>query len=141
MLVRDARREHLAAVLDLVDLFQFDLKHMNSARHKQLTGAGTERIHGNARFLRDQGATVQFRMPLLPGINDDAENLERTADFLLGHGAADLRLVPYHRLYVDKYAALDLTPGLQALVPPTAQDLQRATERLAARGLAVAVDG
>jgi len=130
-----------AAVLDLVDLFQFDLKHMDTRRHRSLTGAGTEGIHQNAVFLIEQGAAVQFRMPLVPGINDDDENLDRVARFLQEHGVRDLRLVPYHRLYLEKYAALGLVPALQTLEAPSAGDLSRAVERMARRAVAVAVDG
>ena len=41
-------RKSIAAVLGLVDLFQFDLKHMDPRRHEELTGLGTARIHANA---------------------------------------------------------------------------------------------
>ncbi len=131
----------LEAVLGLVDLFQLDLKHMDSERHRQLTGAGNGRIHENAAFLLARGAQVQFRMPLLPGINDDAENLERVARFLEEHGVQALRLVPYQRLYLDKYAALGLRPPLQGIEPPSPTTLQQAVGHLARHEIAVAVDG
>lgn len=132
---------HLAGVLGLVDLFQFDLKHMDPQRHQALTGSGTERIHQNAVFLIEQGAALQFRMPLLPGVNDGEDNLNRLAGFLLEHGQHDLRLVPYHGLYLDKYAALGLAPGLQGLAPPSAGELQRVAAWLERLGVGVAVDG
>jgi len=134
-------RANIAGVLEVVDLFQFDLKHMDSVRHRSLTGAGTERIHENAVFLIEQGAAVQFRMPVVPGINDDDENLDRVARFLREHGVRDLRLVPYHCLYLDKYLALGLEPGLRRLEPPSADELTRVTERLQRHDVLVAVDG
>jgi pyruvate formate lyase activating enzyme len=132
---------NLAAVLGLVDLFQFDLKHMDARRHLALTGAGTERIHANAAFLLERGAAVQLRMPLVPGVNDDEEHLGRLARFLGERGVSALRLVPYHRLYLGKYEALGLTPGLAELAPPSAEGLRRVKERLEADGLTIAVDG
>ncbi|MBI5482309.1 MAG: radical SAM protein [Deltaproteobacteria bacterium] len=115
-------RSHLAAVLDVVDLFQLDLKHMDPRRHAELTGMGTAGIHANARFLLGRGVPVELRMPVLPGINDDAQNLGAVARFVTAScrpGARTLHLVPYHRLYLDKYAALGLTPRLADLaVPP-----------------------
>lgn len=131
----------LAAVLGLVDLFQFDLKHMDSARHRELTGAGTERIHAAAAFLLARGAEVQFRMPLLPGINDDAGNLELVADFLRERGARALRLVPYHRMYLDKVAALGRPRGALDLEPASPLALQRAAGALSRHAIAVTVDG
>lgn len=131
----------VAAVVGLVDLFQIDLKHMCSMRHRELTGAGNERVHRNIGFLLENGAAVQLRMPLLPGVNDDAENLDALARFVLDHSQCALRLVPYHRLYLDKYARLGLQPGLPALEPPSVSVLERVTARLAHHGVTVEVDG
>ena len=132
---------NIEAVLGLVDLFQFDLKHMDPQRHRQLTGADTGRIHRNATFLLERGAAVQFRMPLVPGVNDDAENLDEVARFLAKHDVHALRLVPCHRLYVDKYAALGLEPGVRGIEPPSAAALERVARRLTRHDVAVQVDG
>lgn len=134
-------QSHLEAVLDLVDLFQFDLKHMSPRRHRELTGADNERILRNATFLVGQGANVQFRMPLIPGVNDDAENLDAVGRFLVEHSVKTLRLVPYHRLYVEKYEALGLGAPLPSIEPPTAAKLEWATAQLARHGVAVEIDG
>ena len=80
-------------------------------------------------------------MPLIPGINDDAENLDAVAQFLLSHGVSELRVVPYHRLYVDKYRALGREPELAALQPPTDDVVQGLVRRMARHGVVVAVDG
>ena len=132
---------HLAAVLELVDLFQLDLKHMDERRHRALTGAGHQRVHRAASFLVDHGAAVQFRMPLVPGLNDDAENLDEVARFLARHGATSLRVVPYHALYLDKYTALGLEPPMAGLEPPSASRLAWVREHLARRDVTVEVDG
>lgn len=131
----------LLAVLPLVDLFQFDLKHVDEAKHREWTGAGTSRIHRNARLLVEHGAPVQFRMPVLPGINDDAAHLDRLAAFLGELGVGALRLVPYHRHYLAKYQALGRLSGVPDLQAPTPGQLARITERMNQRGLAVAIDG
>lgn len=134
-------RPSVEAVLDLVDVFQFDLKHMNAQRHRELTGVDCERLQQNAAFLLERRATVQFRMPLVPGVNDDAQNLDAVAQFLVGHGVHALRLVPYHRMYFEKYAALGLQPGVRGIEPPSAATLARVTERLMKRNVAVQIDG
>ena len=131
---------NLARVLGLVDLFQFDLKHMNTERHRELTGAPNERILRNAAFLVERGATVRFRMPLLPGINDDDENLTELARFLVGLGVTTLELVPYHRLYIDKYTTLGLEPRLKDLEPPSPAERMRAVERLNRHGVVAEID-
>jgi len=133
-------RANFAAVLGLVDLFQFDLKHMDAARHRSLTGAGNERIIENAVFLIEQGAPVQFRMPVLPGINDDDANLDRLARFLVDHRVKELSLVPYQRMYLGKYTALGLEPKLSSLAPPSPDDLSRVAARMAWNDVAVSLE-
>lgn len=132
---------HLAAVLGLVDLFQFDLKHMNAGRHRELTGVGHERIHQNAAFLMERRAPVQFRMPLVPGLNDDAEHLAQVARFVRGLGATELRLLPYHRLYLEKYTALGLEAPLRGTEPPSAERVRWAAAQLGRHDLTVVVEG
>lgn len=135
-------RGHLEAVLELVDLFQVDLKHMDPRRHRELTGAASARIHANARFLLARAA-VEVRLPVLPGLNDAAENLAATARFVRTHCPADARtlhLVPYQRMYLDKYAALGLEPRLPELPVPDAATMQRVRAELERRGVDVVVD-
>lgn len=131
-------QEHLAAVLDRVDLFQVDLKHMDARRHRSLTGVGNERILANVAFMLARARAVELRLPLLPGLNDDPENLERTARFAREHGVDRLHLVPYHELYLDKYRSLGVVPGVRPTRIPDAADRRRVTERLAKCGVAVA---
>lgn len=122
--------EHLARVLGLVDHFQFDLKHLDDAAHRRWTGVGTTLIHHNARWLVARGAPVEFRMPVVPGVNDGAENIARLGAFLRELGAEGVTLLPYHRHYVTKYEALGLTPKLAALAPPSSEQLTRLRQHL-----------
>jgi pyruvate formate lyase activating enzyme len=132
---------NLAAVLGLVDVFQLDLKHMSPRRHRELTGAGCERVHESAAFLLVCGAAVELRLPVIPGVNDDAENLDEVARFLLAHGVRALPLVPYHRLYLHKYAELGLEPAMRAVEPPSPAALVRVIARLLGHGIASTIDG
>lgn len=129
------------AVAPHVELFQLDLKHMDDARHRELTGAGCARVHESADALLEIGARVQFRMPLVPGINDDATNLQAVAAFLLARGQRELRLVPYQRHYLGKYRALGRVAPLAALPEASAEHLRQAASRLAALGIGTEVDG
>jgi pyruvate formate lyase activating enzyme len=136
-----APQRKLTDVLGLVDLFQFDLKHMDPDRHRELTGASNARVHENARYLIQRRASVHFRMPLLPGLNDDPQHLDQVAGFLGAHGVDELRLVPYHRLYLDKYAALGLQARAKDLEPPSPDALQQVAARLARHHIGAVVDG
>jgi pyruvate formate lyase activating enzyme len=104
-----APQEDLKRVLEHTDVVMYDLKHMNSPDHQRLTGRRNERILDNARFVVKTAAVeVQFRMPLIPGLNDSQDNIEATGEFLgeLQGSGASIELMLYHRLGKAKYAAL-----------------------------------
>ncbi len=65
-----------------VDLFLYDLKHMDSRRHREVTGAPNEVILENLRRLSAVAAKCIVRIPLIPGINDDEKNLIESGRFL-----------------------------------------------------------
>lgn len=126
----------LRAVLPWVDLFMFDLKHADDGEHRRWTGAGNALIHQNARLLVEHGAKVQFRMPVLPGINDDVVHLERMAALLRDLRVEPLELVPYQRHYLSKLEARGQAPLLPELVPPSRArlaELELALRRLRGR--------
>ncbi len=131
----------LAAVIGLVDLFQVDLKHMSPERHRELTGAGNDRVHASLAWLLARGAAVELRMPLVPGVNDDDANLDAVARLIADHGLREIGIVPYQRMYLAKYAALGLEARLRGVDPPSPAALARVTDRLAQRGISARIDG
>jgi pyruvate formate lyase activating enzyme len=92
-------------LLEEIDLVLFDLKLMNPEAHYAATGKRNERILSNARFLAGSGKAARFRMPLIPGINNDADNLKQLADFLTTIGQPSIEIMPYHQFGRGKYAA------------------------------------
>ena len=130
----------LDAVLGVVDLFQVDLKHPDPRRHRTLTGADNGPVLENARRLVSRGATVEFRIPLVPGFTDTAGALEATARFLRAEGALRVTVVPYQRLYLDKYARLGLPARCAEVAPPGPDALAAAAARLRAEGVEAVLD-
>ncbi|MBI2571771.1 MAG: glycyl-radical enzyme activating protein [Candidatus Schekmanbacteria bacterium] len=95
-----------APLLADLALIHYDLKAIDGRLHRELTGADNRAILSNARELAERGAPVLFRMPVIPGANDTADNLEAVARFVLGLGARRLHLLRYHALGESKLAAL-----------------------------------
>ena len=95
-------------ILPHVDLFLYDIKHMDSKAHKKLVGVENELILENARFLTSHGGTVQIRVPVIPKLTDHEENLRKTAEFCLslGEGVSLVQLLPYHKTGSMKYDRL-----------------------------------
>ncbi|HEX5643759.1 MAG TPA: glycyl-radical enzyme activating protein [Thermoleophilia bacterium] len=132
-----ARWEDVAAVAESADLFLYDLKQVDTARHEELTGAGNELILANLERLLGLGAAVTVRVPVIPGANDDRESLAALADFVACHpGVRSVELLPYHPLGAHKYDALDL--AWAAFAKPEPAQLEEAAAYVA--GLARGVD-
>jgi pyruvate formate lyase activating enzyme len=122
----NAAESALRDVLPYTDYVLYDLKHLNSEKHRQYTGKPNGLILSNAKIVAASGVEMLFRMPLVPGINDDSQNIKETAEFLHGLGGNALRieLMPYHRLGKGKYEALDRQYLLPELLSPEPEHLE-----------------
>lgn len=130
------RREDLLRAARWTDLFLFDVKHMDPRRHRDLTGVSNRRILENLRALAAVHEGIRIRVPVVPGMNDDPENLEATARFVASlPGVRRLDLLPYHRHGRHKRERLESTAGSHAATHESRDDLRppepAAVERLA----------
>jgi pyruvate formate lyase activating enzyme len=121
-----------------VDLFLYDLKHMNTVRHREVTGVPNEVILENLRRLHAAGAKCLVRIPLIPGINDDEENLVETGTFLASlPNLEGVELMGYHDIARAKYEALGREYALAGTIPPTETEMHHAAEKMRSHGLSV----
>ncbi len=121
-----------------VDLFYYDLKVMDEERHHLCTGVSNRRILANLRALAARGHRIVLRVPVVPGINDDEENLRALRAFAAGLPHVEgVDLLPYHRIGADKYVRMGRTYPLPDTAPPTRQRMAEVARTLAAAGLPV----
>lgn len=90
-------------LLEWVDLFLYDIKHMDDARHRALTGSSNQLALSNLNALAQRGARVIVRVPCIPGMNDDAENIAATAAYVRQAGLQTIHLLPYNVSAGAKY--------------------------------------
>lgn len=138
-----SKPETLLEVAKRTELFLYDLKHMDSARHKQFTGVGNERILSNLRVLADSGANINIRIPLIKGVNADEANLSHTAQFVAALAGAKklVSLLPYHNIAAHKYNKLGQEFDGGEMQEPPAEDLEMARRIFEQYGLVAAVGG
>lgn len=105
----------LASLLPHVDILLYDLKEIDSEKHKKFTGSGNEKILANAVFAANYKKTHAFpktlwiRTPVIPCATDNAENIRGIGDFINAnlHGAvARWELCSFNNLCRDKYVRL-----------------------------------
>ena len=115
-----AKYDIVKMILPHTDLFLYDLKHMDSHRHKIGTGVPNELILENAKKIANDGGKMQIRIPVVPDFNDSEESVRKTGMFCksLGEAVTVIQLLPYHNLGVMKYQRIDDTKvGLEAEPP------------------------
>lgn len=134
--------ETLMAVAAHTDLFLYDLKMMDSAKHEKYTGVTNRLILDNLKQLTRQGAGLIIRLPLIPGVNDDADNLDQTGAFLSRlQGIKKLDLLPYHDFQKSKYNRFGVDACGVDTKPPSGEMLSRVRKHLEGFGLEVSIGG
>jgi pyruvate formate lyase activating enzyme len=132
----------LLAVAAQAELILYDLKIMDNARHRLVMGVGNERILQNLRALTERGHEVWIRVPLIPGLTDDEDNLTAVAEFVSSlPKRCPIHLLPYHATGGNKYGRLDLDYPLAALVPADPRQMERQADFIRAQGLEVHIGG
>ncbi len=114
----------IANLLPYVDLFLYDIKAVDGQAHKRCTGVENDQILGNARKLMEIcPEKILFRMPVVPGYNDSL--VAEVATFTEGF---PLELLPYHATGMGKYDALGVKYELEAVQPPSPEEMEKFTE-------------
>jgi len=99
-------REDFLRVLEYTDVVLFDLKMIDRDRHKALTGADNGPILDNLHSVAGTGADLVVRVPIIPGVNDDEDNLKRTAGQAMAAGAREAHLLGFHHAGRPKWQGL-----------------------------------
>ena len=107
----------------------FDVKQMDSEKHREGVGVGNELILSNLKKLLTEfpNLHVQVRTPIIPGFNDNDEFAYALGEFLKGYENVGYEALPYHRLGTQKYDFLsrEYAMGDVSLPDGVAQRIQR----------------
>ncbi|MBQ7412577.1 MAG: glycyl-radical enzyme activating protein [Clostridia bacterium] len=120
-----AKFEEIEKLLPYLDLYLMDIKHIDSAKHKEYTGVSNERILENARKIAQSGVELIIRTPVIPGFNDTPEEIKAISHFAKSlTGVREHHLLPYHRLGMDKYEGLGRNYSLKEIEPPSKERME-----------------
>lgn len=111
--------EVFTEALTLADYVLYDLKLLDTDRHRHYTGVGNETILDNYRRLVRSGVSFVTRVPLIPTVTDTVENLTAIAAFLKENGVTSVELLPYNAMAGSKYPLAGMTwaPDYDESVP------------------------
>ena len=110
-------------ILPYTDLFLYDIKCFDSQKHREYIGTDNALILENLAKLLKAGANVWIRIPIVPGVNDSAEEMRQIKAFLdTCGGVQKVELLPYHAMGDNKYRALGDQP--QQFTVPSAETMR-----------------
>lgn len=111
--------EKLSHIAPKVDLFLYDIKLINNDKHKKYTGVCNNLILENLIKLSKGNNKIFVRIPIIPGINDDEKNIIETGEFLSKLNIAQVNLLPYHNIGLNKYKKLRVSCELLEVNSPS----------------------
>ncbi|MFX0085505.1 MAG: glycyl-radical enzyme activating protein [Candidatus Hodarchaeota archaeon] len=103
--------EKFEVLLSVLDYVLFDLKVYREKTHIRYCGYSNRIILQNAQKLSKAFPNVIFRMPIIPKVNDDKQNIQLICQFVKKQGKKELHLIPYHKLGYGKYHMLGRQPS------------------------------
>ena len=128
--------ERVAAILPVTDLVMMDVKLMDAERHRAATGVSNARILENAARLGREAPALIVRTPIVPGVNDNPEDVAAIAEFVAGlPNLLYYELLPFHPLASGKYDSLDMDYRARELKSPPKEQMDALTEVAAQFGI------
>jgi len=134
-------KEAFDKILDKVDVFLYDIKLTDSEKHRRYTGVSNKLILENFERLARNGCSILVRFPVIPGINDDDENVSRTAELLRKNEVENIDVLPYHRAGIEKYKSLGRTYRLKNTRSPSDEELKLIKKKVENYGLKAKTGG
>jgi pyruvate formate lyase activating enzyme len=126
------------AWFDPVDLVLLDIKQMDPAKHRHLTGLDGQPVLDFARRLSAMGKPAWIRYVLVPGHTDAPEDIDRLADFVAGLTNVErVEILPFHKMGEDKWERLGRKYQLKDTPVPDEALLERVREQLESRSIFV----
>lgn len=104
--------EAFERVLPVTDIFLYDIKAVDTHIHQRATGVGNTRIMQNLRRLDACQKEIWVRVPVIPSVNDSAEEMTKIAELVESLSSVSrVTLMPYHSLGHHQYKALGYVYG------------------------------
>lgn len=131
-------------IFQYTDLFLFDIKHLDTQKHKKFTGVPNETILNNYHLIVESGTDFMVRIPIVPGFNDDSDHLARLKDLILNGKHDNLKMInllPYHRIGSAKYKKFNIPYKMENTEQPSVQRMDELKTFFSGLGVRVKVGG
>lgn len=134
--------KYLRRIQPFTDIFLFDVKFIDPDSHLKFTGVSNELIIENLKKLIKSDSNVIPRIPIIPGINDNDENIQSTGRFLESLGKIQkVDILPYHNTAINKYVRMGNQYPLIDLETPSNERMAEIGRNLENYNLEVKIGG
>jgi pyruvate formate lyase activating enzyme len=117
----ESYNQKLTELMKLTNLVMLDIKHIDSEKHKDLTGHYNKGILAFAEFVDNMGVEICIRHVVVEGITDNKDDLVNLGRFIgTLKNLRYLDVLPYHTMGVNKYRELGIEYPLEGK-PATTQ--------------------
>lgn len=125
-----------AELMKYTDLLLFDLKQIDDAKHRELTGRTNRNILDCARYLSDIGKPIWVRHVLVPGVTDNDDDLHALRAFIdTLQNVKQVEVLPYHAMGTYKWEQLGIPYTLKDVSAPSEERVHNAEHILTAPGI------
>ena len=119
-----------------VDLILYDLKMIDEEKHIRYTGVSNQRILDNLKQLSRNGSNLMVRCPLIPGVNDDEQDIEELGVFVSSlQKVPEISILPYHSAGAEKTKRLTYIRETFHVSHPSSLTMDEIEKRLKSFGL------
>ena len=113
-------------LLEVADLFLLDIKMTTEEDYKRYTGGSLQATMAFLDRLEEMQQDVWIRHVVVPGINDNEEDIQRLANLINGYTCIKkVELLPYKNLCLEKYHTLNIPFPLEETPPMRADEIER----------------
>ena len=134
--------ERFESILPYVTAFLYDIKLIDSQKHKKWIGADPTLILENLKKLSNAGADIRLRLPLVAGVNDSQEDIQGIVNLLQsGIHVRRIHLLPYHNTGKGKYTRLNRSYQGESFMAPLSEHLEELASILRQTGVPVVIGG
>ena len=135
--------EKLEKAISSMNMVLFDIKAYDSRLHRKYTGAGNELILENIKKTADKNKELIIRMVIVPGMNDNIEDIKKRISFIkeLGSAVKQIDILKYHNLGEGKYKSLGMIYSVPKDLYREEGFWKKVKEMASETGVKVTIDG
>jgi pyruvate formate lyase activating enzyme len=101
--------ESFEKINPFIDIYYYDIKHVNSQKLEEYTGVKAELILNNLERLLKDKKKIIIRIPVIPSFNDDKNDVIEIINTLSTININEIHLLPYHDIGKSKFKRYNIT--------------------------------